>query len=102
METPESRHLLDDLELCELMGGPAAWAEAVGTQPIAGLSVASWTWLRRAEPATAGNTAFIRLPHDFLTERLTGNGVTDRGMHPVPAGGRADANPTCPRSWNFP
>lgn len=66
-------------ELRELMGGPAAWAEAVGTQPIAGLSVASWTWLRRAEPATAGSTAFIRLPHDFLTERLTGNGVTDRG-----------------------
>ncbi len=66
-------------ELRQLLGGPIAWAEAVGTQPMAGLSVASWAWLRRAEPAIAENTAYIRLPHDFLTERLTGNGVTDRG-----------------------
>jgi xylulokinase len=66
-------------ELRRLLGGAAAWAEAVGTQPLAGLSVASWTWLRHAEPDMAKKTAFIRLPHDFLTERLTGNGVTDRG-----------------------
>ncbi len=66
-------------ELRNLLGGPDAWAEAVGTQPMAGQSVASWSWLRRAEPAIAKDTAFIRLPHDFLTEKLTGNGVTDRG-----------------------
>ena len=59
--------------------GAEGWAEAVGTQPIAGLSVASWAWLRSAEPAVAEKTAHIRLPHDFLTEWLTGNGVTDRG-----------------------
>ena len=66
-------------ELRQLLGGTGAWAEAVGTQPMAGLSVASWSWLRRAESSIAENTEYIRLPHDFLTERLTGNGVTDRG-----------------------
>ncbi len=66
-------------ELRQLMGGPEGWSKAVGTQPIAGLSVATWAWLRKSEPETAEKTAFIRLPHDFLTERLTGNGVTDRG-----------------------
>ncbi|MEM8586797.1 MAG: xylulokinase [Pseudomonadota bacterium] len=61
------------------LGGRQAWARHVGTQPVAGLTVASWVWLREAEPETAGRTAHVRLPHDFLTERLTGNGVTDRG-----------------------
>lgn len=65
--------------LRDALGGPDRWAELVGTQPLAGLSVATWAWLRSAEPETAAKTAFIRLPHDHLTERLTGNGVTDRG-----------------------
>jgi len=61
------------------LGGPEGWARLVGTQPLAGLTACSWAWLRGAEPESARRTAFIRLPHDFLTERLTGNGVTDRG-----------------------
>ena len=65
--------------LREALGGRDRWADLVGTQPLAGLSVASWAWLRSAEPETAAKTACIRLPHDYLTERLTGNGVTDRG-----------------------
>lgn len=67
------------VQLRESLGGMASWAEAVGTQPMAGLSVASWSWLRNAEPTIAEQTKFVRLPHDFLTERLTGNSVTDRG-----------------------
>ena len=56
-------------ELRQALGGPDAWAEAVGTQPLAGLSVASWAWLRRAEPEIAEKTAFIRLPHDSIYPR---------------------------------
>ena len=66
-------------QLREAFGGPERCAELVGTQPLAGFSVASWAWLRAEEPDTAAKTAWIRLPHDYLTERLTGNGVTDRG-----------------------
>ena len=68
-----------DAEALRQTLGADGWAELVGTQPIAGLSVASWAWLRRAEPAIVEQAAQIRLPHDFLTEWLTGNGVTDRG-----------------------
>jgi sugar (pentulose or hexulose) kinase len=35
--------------------------------------------LREHEPALAAPTAAIRVPHDYLTERLTGEAVTDRG-----------------------
>jgi xylulokinase len=66
-------------ELRQALGGAPEWARLVGTQPMAGLSVCSWAWLKRHEPENINRTAFVRLPHDFLTERLTGQDVTDRG-----------------------
>jgi xylulokinase len=47
--------------------------------PVASFTATKWAWLRRREPQTAARTAAIRLPHDYLTERLSGAGVTDRG-----------------------
>ncbi len=61
------------------LGGPAAWAERVGVVPVASFTVSKWAWLRETEPHVAEATAAIRLPHDHLTERLTGVGTTDRG-----------------------
>jgi xylulokinase len=60
------------------LGGPEAWASRVGLVPVASFTVTKWAWLRRHEPDAARRTAAIRLPHDFITERLTGRGVTDR------------------------
>lgn len=59
--------------------GRETWAELTGAPPIASFTVAKWAWLRENEPDTAAATRAIRLPHDYLTERLTGHGVTDRG-----------------------
>ena len=59
--------------------GAERWATRTGLRPVASFTVAKWAWLRRVEPETARATAAIRLPHDFLTERLVGGGVTDRG-----------------------
>ncbi|HEX7591839.1 MAG TPA: FGGY family carbohydrate kinase, partial [Candidatus Limnocylindrales bacterium] len=59
--------------------GPAAWATRIGSVPVASFTVTKWAWLRRMEPDVAAATRAIRLPHDYLTERLTGRGVTDRG-----------------------
>lgn len=70
---PDASALIDDL------GGPAAWAERIGSVPVASLTVTSWAWLRRTEPEVADRTAAVRLPHDELTFRLTGRSVTDRG-----------------------
>jgi xylulokinase len=59
--------------------GAARLADRVGSRPVASFTVTKWAWLRANEPATAEATVAIRLPHDYLTERLTGRGTTDRG-----------------------
>ncbi len=61
------------------LGGPDWWAERVGLVPVASFTTTKWAWLRRKEPEVASATAAIRLPHDFLTERLCGRGASDRG-----------------------
>lgn len=68
--------------------GAAAWAEAVGSVPVASFTVTKLRWLADHEPAAARRTAAVCLPHDWLTWRLAGRGaagsdlaalVTDRG-----------------------
>lgn len=70
---PDAEELIADL------GGPDAWARRAGSVPTASFTVAKWARLRRVEPAVAETAAAVRLPHDFLTERLCGEAVTDRG-----------------------
>ena len=70
---PEAR------ELTEALGGPAEWAERIGLVPVPSFTATRWTWLRAHEPETAAAARAVRLPHDFLTERLSGRGATDRG-----------------------
>ncbi len=60
------------------LGGPTAWAERIGSVPGPAFTVAKWVWLAEHEPEAARATAAVRLPHDYLTERLTGRGTTDR------------------------
>ncbi len=69
----------DAADLVADLGGPAAWASAVGSVPVASFTVTKWAHLRRTAPAIADAAAAVRLPHDFLTERLCGRAVTDRG-----------------------
>lgn len=59
--------------------GADAWATLTGLRPVASFTVSKWAWLRRMEPEIARAAVAIRLPHDYLTERLTGRGTTDRG-----------------------
>lgn len=59
--------------------GASAWAEAVGSVPLAAFTVAKLRWLARHEPDAVARTASVCLPHDYLTWRLTGEFVTDRG-----------------------
>lgn len=65
--------------LIEQLGGAKAWAERVGSVPGPSFTITKWAWLTEHEPEAARATAAIRLPHDYLTERLTGEGTTDRG-----------------------
>jgi xylulokinase len=64
------------------LGGPPAWAEAVGLVPVASFTVTKLRWLADHEPDHAKWTAAVLLPHDWLTWRLAGGQaepVTDRG-----------------------
>ncbi|MDX3072013.1 xylulokinase [Streptomyces sp. MI02-7b] len=59
--------------------GAAWWAERFGSVPGTSFTVTKWAWLAEHEPEAAKAAAAVRLPHDFLTERLSGAAVTDRG-----------------------
>ncbi|MBH5333532.1 xylulokinase [Streptomyces pactum] len=65
--------------LIEELGGPRAWAERTGSVPSPAFPVATWAWLAERAPSAVRAAAAVRLPHDHLTERLTGRGVTERG-----------------------
>ena len=65
--------------LADLAGGPSAWAAACGSVPVPAFTVTKLHWLRRCEPETLRRTTSVMLPHDWLTFRLTGRRVTDRG-----------------------
>ncbi|MFD9519512.1 xylulokinase [Streptomyces sp. NPDC059979] len=75
---PQARALTDTL-------GAAAWLARTGSVPVASMTATKWRWLRENEPRTADAAAAVRLPHDFLTERLCGQALTDPG----------DASGTC-------
>ncbi|MCX2924797.1 xylulokinase [Streptomyces sp. NEAU-W12] len=65
--------------LTEELGGAKFWAERTGSVPAASFTVTKWAWLAEHEPEAVRATRAVRLPHDYLTERLTGQGTTDRG-----------------------
>lgn len=69
---PQAAALVDRL-------GPEAWARACGSVPTASFTVTKLAWLVEHEPGTADRIDCLMLPHDYLTFRLTGARVTDRG-----------------------
>ena len=52
--------------------GPAFWAQAVGSVPVASFTVTKLRWLAEHEPDAARAAAAVCLPHDWLTWRLAG------------------------------
>jgi xylulokinase len=84
----DNRSAPDALDLIAELGGPRQWADAVGSVPVASMTVSKIRWLARSEPENADRTASVVLPHDWLTWQIGGCSfapVTDRG----------DASGTC-------
>jgi xylulokinase len=52
--------------------GAAVWADAVGTVPVASLTVTKLRWLAEHQPEVARRVAAVALPHDWLTWRMAG------------------------------
>jgi xylulokinase len=70
------------VDLIDELGGPQAWADAVGLVPVASFTVTKLRWLAAHEPESAKRTERVLLPHDWLTWRLAGGAgeaFTDRG-----------------------
>jgi xylulokinase len=59
--------------------GPRVWAEAVGSVPVAAFTVTKLAWVAEHEPVVLAAAERVFLPHDWLTFRLCGAHVTDRG-----------------------
>ncbi|MBD8079427.1 xylulokinase [Cellulosimicrobium arenosum] len=69
--------------------GAQAWADAIGSVPVASLTVTKLRWLRDAEPENAARVAAVALPHDWLTWRIAGYGPA--GDPTAPLGPDLDA-----------
>ncbi len=61
------------------LGSDAAWAVACGSVPVAAFTITKLSWLHRSEPDAWSRVARVCLPHDWLTWKLSGGFVTDRG-----------------------
>ncbi|MCL6550612.1 MAG: xylulokinase [Acidothermus cellulolyticus] len=67
---PDADDLVRELGNGDPEAGAKAWADAIGTVPVASFTVTKLRWLARCEPAHAARTAAVCLPHDWLTWRL--------------------------------
>ncbi len=72
------------VDLIAELGGPAAWAQAVGLVPVASFTVTKLRWLAEHEPDRAARVTRVLLPHDWLTHGLAAEAgqadpATDRG-----------------------
>lgn len=52
--------------------GALEWAGAVGSVPVAALTVAKLRWLADNEPESVARLAAVTLPHDWLSWRISG------------------------------
>ncbi len=59
--------------------GAAQWAARCGLVPVPSFTITKLAWLAAQEPAHLARVRRVMLPHDWLTWRLTGAHVTDRG-----------------------
>ncbi len=66
---PEAEDLVSEL------GGPAAWIDAVGSVPVAAITVSKLRWLARHEPGIAEHITDVVLPHDWMTGRIRSGGL---------------------------
>ena len=84
----DNRSAPDAEDLIAELGGATAWADAVGSVPVASMTVSKIRWLARAEPENAARTAAVVLPHDWLSWQ-----IGDRSF--APTTDRGDASGTC-------
>ncbi|MGA9747954.1 MAG: xylulokinase [Nocardioides sp.] len=69
----DTRSAQASADLVRELGGGQAWADRVGSVPVASFTVTKLRWLAEHEPDHARATAAVCLPHDWLTWKLSGS-----------------------------
>jgi xylulokinase len=59
--------------------GTDQWASLTGSVPVAAFTITKLAWVAEHEPEVLARATRVMLPHDYLTWRLCGAHVTDRG-----------------------
>ena len=59
--------------------GTDQWASLTGSVPVAAFTITKLAWVAEHEPESLARATRVMLPHDYLTWRLCGAHVTDRG-----------------------
>ncbi len=59
--------------------GAGVWAEKCGSVPVAAFTVTKLAWLVETQPDLVARICAVGLPHDWLTRKLCGRHVSDRG-----------------------
>ena len=59
--------------------GAQWWAETLGVVPVAAVTISKLAWVAEHENQLLDRVHKVMLPHDYLTYRLSGQHVTDRG-----------------------
>ena len=84
----DNRSATDAGDLITELGGATQWADAVGSVPVASMTVSKVRWLARVEPQNAAKTTAVVLPHDWLSWQIGGRSFS-------PTTDRGDASGTC-------
>ncbi|MCI1660714.1 xylulokinase [Bifidobacterium psychraerophilum] len=61
------------------MRGRQRWVKAVGSSPVASLTITKIAWVAANEPENAAKVAAVCLPHDWLSWRIAGFGPNGEG-----------------------
>ena len=69
---PQADRLVESL-------GAHWWADHTGSVPVAAFTITKLAWVAENEPELFKRIHKVMLPHDYLTYRLSGAHVTDRG-----------------------
>ena len=67
----------EDLSGEPLLRGRQRWVRAVGSSPVASLTITKLAWVAANEPDRAARVAAICLPHDWLSWRIAGHGTAE-------------------------
>lgn len=72
----------DESELSDepMLRGRQRWVRAVGSSPVASLTITKIAWVAAHEPGNAARTAAVCLPHDWLSWRIAGHGSVEEGQ----------------------